>query len=84
MEIKDFIKDALAQIVDGVQQAYSTLASKGAFVPTENVAGAEGYFKCQSRERRTNKAVYKRSIIFSRLVFIPISFLVVSKKGHRL
>ena len=47
MEIKDFIKDALEQIVDGVQQAYSTLASKGAFVPTENVAGAEGYFSAR-------------------------------------
>ena len=44
MEIRDFIKDALEQIVDGVQLANSTLATKGAFVPTENVAGTEGYF----------------------------------------
>lgn len=47
MEIKDFIKDALEQIVDGVQQANLTLASKNAFVPTENVAGAEGYFSAR-------------------------------------
>ena len=47
MEIKDFIEDALIQIVDGVQQANSTLATKGAFVPTEDVAGAEGYFCSQ-------------------------------------
>lgn len=44
MEIKDFIKDALAQIVDGVQEANKALTEKGAYVPTENIAGAEGYF----------------------------------------
>lgn len=44
MEIKDFIKDALAQIVDGVQEANTALAEKEAYVPTENIAGYEGYF----------------------------------------
>lgn len=43
MEIKDFIKDALAQIVDGVHEANTALKEKGACVPTENVVGAEGY-----------------------------------------
>ena len=43
MEIKDFIKDALAQIVDGVQEANTALKGKGACVPTENVVGADGY-----------------------------------------
>ena len=47
MEIKDFIQDALEQIVDGVQQANSTLAAKGASITTENVAGAEGYFSAR-------------------------------------
>lgn len=43
MEIKDFIKDALAQIVDGVKEANTALKGKGACVPTENVVGADGY-----------------------------------------
>lgn len=47
MEIKDFIKDALAQIVDGVHEANTALKEKGACVPTENVAGAEGYFSAR-------------------------------------
>lgn len=47
MEIKDFIKDALAQIVDGVQKANSALIERGAFIPTENIAGAEGYYDAQ-------------------------------------
>lgn len=47
MEIKDFIRDTLAQIVDGVQEANTTLAEKGAYIPTENIAGVEGY--CDAR-----------------------------------
>lgn len=47
MEIKDFIRDTLAQIVDGVKEANTTLAEKGSYVPTENIAGAEGY--CDAR-----------------------------------
>ena len=44
MEIKDFIKDALVQIVDGVLDANTALGNKGASVPMENVAGSEGFF----------------------------------------
>jgi hypothetical protein len=39
MEIKDFIKEALLQIVDGVTSANNELKSKGAYIPTTNVAG---------------------------------------------
>ena len=39
MEIKDFIKEALLQIVDGVTSANNELKSKGAYIPTSNVAG---------------------------------------------
>lgn len=39
MEIKDFIKEALLQIVDGVTSANDELKSKGAYIPTNNVAG---------------------------------------------
>ena len=59
MEIKDFIKDALDQIVDGVQQANSTLAAKGASITTENVAGAEGYFSAQVEKGEPMKRYIK-------------------------
>lgn len=39
MEIKDFIKEALLQIVDGVTSANSELKDRGAYIPTKNVAG---------------------------------------------
>lgn len=39
MEIKDFIKEALLQIVDGVVSANDNLKSKGAYIPINNVAG---------------------------------------------
>lgn len=44
MEIKDFIKDALVQIVDGVQEANDALLDKGSYIPTENIMGENGYY----------------------------------------
>lgn len=58
MEIKDFIRDTLAQIVDGVKEANTTLTEKGAYVPTENIAGAEGYFDA----RVSKNGVVKRYV----------------------
>ena len=39
MEIKDFIKEALLQIVDGVSSANGELKTRGAYIPTKNVVG---------------------------------------------
>ena len=39
MEIKDFIKEALLQIVDGVSTANEALQDKGAFIPTKGLIG---------------------------------------------
>ena len=36
---KDFIKESLLQIVDGITQANITLEAKGASIPTTGVAG---------------------------------------------
>ena len=44
MEIKDFIKDALVQIVDGVRESRLALSERGSYVPTENIVGENGYY----------------------------------------
>ena len=54
MDIKDFIKEALLQIVDGVTSANDELKSKGAFIPTQNVAG-EGVLVTLDREKGGTK-----------------------------
>ena len=54
MEIKDFIKETLLQIVDGVTSANDELKSKGAYIPTNNVVG-EGLLATLNQERRGTK-----------------------------
>ena len=54
MEIKDFIKEALLQIVDGVTSANNELKAKGAYIPTKNVAG-EGVLVTINQEKRETK-----------------------------
>ena len=54
MEIKDFIKEALLQIVDGVTSANDELKSKGAYIPTNNLIG-EGLLATVNHERRETK-----------------------------
>ena len=39
MDIKDFIKESLQQIVDGITEANTALEAKGASIPTTGVAG---------------------------------------------
>ena len=41
MDIKDFIKESLLQIVDGITEANKALEAKGASIPTTGVAGEE-------------------------------------------
>ena len=43
MDIKDFIKDSLLQIVDGISESNEALKAKGASIPTKNIAGEGGY-----------------------------------------
>ena len=54
MEIKDFIKETLLQIVDGVTSANDELKSKGAYIPTNNVIG-EGLLATVNQKRRETK-----------------------------
>jgi hypothetical protein len=54
MDIKDFIKETLLQIVDGVTSANDELKSKGAYIPTNNVVG-EGLLATINQERRGTK-----------------------------
>jgi len=44
MDIKEFIKDSLLQIVDGIIESNEALKVKGASIPTKNVAGEGGYW----------------------------------------
>ena len=39
MDIKDFIKESLLQIVDGITEANTALEANGASIPTTRVAG---------------------------------------------
>lgn len=43
MEIKDFIKESLLQIIDGVTNANEALAAKGSYIPTKNITGESVY-----------------------------------------
>ena len=47
MEIKDFIKEALLQIVDGVSTANEALQEKGAFIPTKGLIGEGVLFRVE-------------------------------------
>lgn len=39
MEIKEFIKESLLQIVDGINEANDELHEKGAYIPSEKLVG---------------------------------------------
>ena len=58
MEIKNFIKEALLQIVDGVTSANDELKSKGAYIPTRNVVG-DSILTTLDRENGTTKTHIK-------------------------
>jgi len=57
MEIKDFIKEALLQIVDGVSTANEALQKKGAFIPTKGLIGEGVLFRVE--EGNTTKHCIK-------------------------
>lgn len=57
MEIKDFIKDALVQIVDGVREARIPLSERGSYIPTENITGENGYY-----DNRSSNGIIKRYV----------------------
>lgn len=44
MDIKDFIKESLLQIVDGITEANTALEAKGAFIPINVGVRVMGYF----------------------------------------
>lgn len=58
MEIKDFIKEALLQIVDGVTSANDELKVNGAYVPTTDVVG-EGIFATLEKDKGRTKTHIK-------------------------
>lgn len=57
MEIKDFIKEALLQIADGVSTANEALQDKGAFIPTKGLIGEGVLFRVE--EGNTTKHCIK-------------------------
>lgn len=57
MEIKDFIKEALLQIVDGVSTANEALQDKGASIPTKGLIGEGVLFRVE--EDNTTKHCIK-------------------------
>ena len=57
MEIKDFIKEALLQIVDGVSTTNEALQDKGASIPTKGLIGEGVLFRVE--EDNTTKHCIK-------------------------
>lgn len=67
MDIKNFIKESLLQIVDGITETNETLVAKGASIPTTKVAG-EGVWwtlekdgknqQGQEKQRKTLNAIF--------------------------
>lgn len=54
MEIKDFIKESLLQIVDGISETNEALKEKGAYIPTRMVVG-EGVWGTIDKETNTTR-----------------------------
>ena len=57
MEIKDFIKEALLQIVDGVSSANEALNGKGATIPTKGLVGEGVLFKFSGKREESKHSV---------------------------
>ena len=57
MEIKDFIKETLLQIVDGVTLANDELKAKGAYIPTTNVASNDFMGTFEEEKKRTKNHI---------------------------
>lgn len=54
MDIKDFIKESLLQIVDGISETNEALKEKGAYIPTRMVVG-EGVWGTIDKETNTTR-----------------------------
>lgn len=54
MDIKDFIKESLLQIVDGISETNEALKEKGAYIPTRMVVG-EGVWGTLDMETNTTR-----------------------------
>lgn len=54
MEIKDFIKEAMLQIVEGVIEVNDALKEKGAYIPSKQVAGEGVNFKVEQDDTTRN------------------------------
>ena len=54
MDIKDFIKESLLQIVEGIAETNEALKDKGAYIPTRMVVG-EGVWVTLDKETNTTR-----------------------------
>lgn len=72
MDIKDFIKESLLQIVDGITEANKALESKGASIPTTGVAG-EGVWWTLIKEGNDRHTKHAMRIDFDLAVTISQS-----------
>ena len=54
MEIKDFIKEAMLQIVDGVNEVNTALKEKGAYIPSKQIMGENVTYKVEQDNTNRN------------------------------
>ncbi len=58
MDIKDFIKESLNQIVEGISEANKALKEQGAYIPTRMVVG-DGVWVTLDKETNTTRNFMK-------------------------
>lgn len=71
MDIKDFIKETLSQIVEGINEANQQMGSKGAFVAstdlweTPRLSKSDTYVKCNNKHQIVREIEFDVSITVS-------------------
>lgn len=69
MDIKDFIKESLLQIVDGITEANAALEAEGASIPTSGVVG-DGVLWSVVKDGKKDKAVQFMRVDFDLAVTV--------------
>lgn len=75
MNIKDFIKESLLQIVDGITEANTALEAKGASIPTNGVLG-DGVLWSVVKDGKKGKAVHFMRVDFDLAVTVTQKVII--------
>lgn len=81
MDIKDFIKETLTQIVEGINETNQQLGNQHSFVATENITNESGYPKNDTYSYKDGTAHLVREIHFDLTITVSDSSAQSGKGG---